>query len=517
MATKRDGVAVLQRLYDGHLGKLSDARETYEVISNLMGVIDNPQELASLLWKHLRPKAIEKKQNGEVFTPPELVNKMLAKLPPEIWSNHAIRFLDTSNGIGNFPAIAYQLLMVGLKNVIPGAAARKKHILEKQLYMVELTLLNVEIARKLFDPKGIYDLNLHQGNFLDFDPKIHWGIDKFDVVFGNPPYNAPGKGASGNTIWQHFVRKSMTLINPDGYLVFVHPPGWRKPNTPKGKFNGLFKDMCQDNTLVYLDINDSKKGNETFHCGTRYDWYVIKMTKPNGTLTTIRDERDQILTCDLSSYKWLPNAMIDLMNQILNNGSEACHIIQSMSAYEPRKKWMSKTQTPVFRYPCVHATNKGETRFMWSNTKGNGHFGVSKVIFGDSGINEPIIDLEGKYGMTQHAMAIQVSNLQEAELIVKALKSDKFKTFLKSCIWSSFAIEWNMFSDFKRTFYKSFVDCPEDLEFPALSPAPVDVIVSQVVDYSKMTITDLKQLCKDKKIKGVSGKKKDELITMLKS
>lgn len=36
-------------------------------------------------------------------------------------------------------------------------------------------------------------------------------------------------------------------------------------------------------------------------------------------------------------------------------------------------------------------------------------FGVSKVIFGDSGVNNPIQDPMGKYGMTQHSMALAVS------------------------------------------------------------------------------------------------------------
>jgi hypothetical protein len=45
---------------------------------------------------------------------------------------------------------------------------------------------------------------------------------------------------------------------------------------------------------------------------------------------------------------------------------------------------------------------------MYSNRNDLGMFGVSKVIFGDSGINDVVIDMEGKYGMTQHAIALEV-------------------------------------------------------------------------------------------------------------
>jgi hypothetical protein len=86
-----------------------------------------------------------------------------------------------------------------------------------------------------------------------------------------------------------------------------------------------------------------------------------------------------------------------------------------------------------------------------------GHFGVSKVIFGDSGISIPIIDMEGKYGMTEHSMAIQVSSIDEAINISNAIKSKKFDRILKSCSFSTYQIDWRMFKEFKVDFWKEFL------------------------------------------------------------
>jgi hypothetical protein len=80
-----------------------------------------------------------------------------------------------------------------------------------------------------------------------------------------------------------------------------------------------------------------------------------------------------------------------------------------------------------FVFPCIHTTPKTEPRIMYSKVNNKGHFGVSKVIFGDSGISNPIIDMEGKYGMTEHSMAIQVSSIDEAINISNAIKSKKFE------------------------------------------------------------------------------------------
>ncbi|MHA2039829.1 MAG: hypothetical protein ACW98X_25720, partial [Promethearchaeota archaeon] len=86
-----------------------------------------------------------------------------------------------------------------------------------------------------------------------------------------------------------------------------------------------------------------------------------------------------------------------------------------------------------------------------------GHFGVSKVIFGFTGINDVIIDMEGKYGMTQHAMGIQVDNLEEATNLKKCLLSNKFKDYLNSCLFSQYIIDWNIFKDLKKDFWKEFI------------------------------------------------------------
>ena len=79
------------------------------------------------------------------------------------------------------------------------------------------------------------------------------------------------------------------------------------------------------------------------------------------------------------------------------------------------------------------------------------HFGIKKVIFGEAGINHVIVDIEGKYGMTQRAMGIIIIDKKEGENIKKALLSDKFNSILKSCMWGNFRIDWRLFTYFKIT------------------------------------------------------------------
>ena len=102
---------------------------------SLNSLIDNPKELLELINDCLKPKDIEKKQFGEVFTPMILINEMLDKLPIEVWTNKELKWLDPATGMGNFPIAVYLRLMESLKDVILDEKERKKHILENMLYI----------------------------------------------------------------------------------------------------------------------------------------------------------------------------------------------------------------------------------------------------------------------------------------------------------------------------------------------------------------------------------------------
>ena len=441
--------------------------------------IHEPDKLLELM--NVKPKEKEKKENGEVFTPLTLVNEMLDKLDEvyvkehgkSIFSEPTFKWLDPAVGIGNFPIIVYQRLMKGLQ--IP-EEERRKHILEQMIYSAELTPKNVLMYNKIFCGDQ-YKLNIYEGDTLKMDIKKEFNLSDdfigFDVVMGNPPYNVSGNIATGNTIWQNFTKKCINEWVKD-YLLFVHPSGWRKPTTKKGRYYGLYNLMCIDNQMLYLEIHGLKDGKKTFNCGTRYDWYLIEK-KPQYKNTIIIDEEENKQEINLREWSWLPNSQFLKIKQLLANQDEncpiiydrtaygsdkkwmsgRCEIIYSPSAYEARQKWMSKTDE--FKYPCIRSTPKKGIRYMYSKVKDKGHFGISKVIFGDSGIYNPVIDMEGKYGMTEHSMAIKVDTLEEATSIRKVIESDTFNKILQSCSFSLFMIDWNIFKEFKKDFWKEFL------------------------------------------------------------
>jgi len=451
---KKDLIDLIKDIISKYFDKDSN---TYNIAIqfklSLQSLIDNPKELLELINDCLKPKEVEKKENGEVFTPINLVNDMLDKLPIDIWKNKDLKWLDPCCGMGNFPVVVYLRLMETLP--IEDKIERKKHILENMLYMSELNKKNVLICKQIFDINNELKLNIYEGDSLKVDYNKEFKIKHFDIIIGNPPYNASGTKATGNTIWQLFVHDSIKLLKNNGYICFVHPNGWRKPNTEKGKFYGLFEKMTNENTMLYLEIHDTKDGMKQFNCGTRYDWYILQKKKNENYKTKILDQNNVLYEINLNKYNWLANCELELIDKLLaNENEEKCKILYSRSNYGADKKWISKKETDEFKYPVVHSTPKDGHRFVWSNKNDKGFYKIKKVIFGESGIYNPIIDINGKYAMSHGAMAIVIDNIKEGKKLSKFLCSTAFDKIIKACLWSSFRIEWGMFKDLKKNFYK---------------------------------------------------------------
>jgi hypothetical protein len=435
--------------------KVADIRDIFK--HNL----GNIKELSKSIDKFLIPHENEKKQNAEISTPYELRKDMLDKIPDDFWTTPKKVFEPCSGKCG-FLIDIIDRFMDGLKDLIEDKEERYRIIIEECLYYSDINKTNIFIANLLLNPYGKYKLNYNEGDTLKLDIKAKWGIDGFDAVIGNPPYNNSqnniGKKGGGDLLWNKFVEKSLIeWLVKNGYLLYVHPSGWRKPESDKSKYNGLFKLMTKNNQMIYLEIHNTNDGLKIFNCGTRYDWYLIKRTKKTED-TIIISENYIEYKINLEEWLFLPNCNFDIINKLLSKkNEECCNVIYNVSNYETRKKYVSDVKTSEYKYELIHSTPKSGVRYMYSSRNDLGHFGISKIIFGESGIYNSIIDIDGIYGMTQGAIGINIKNYNEYINIKEFIENKKFKKILESCSWSNFRIDWRLFTYFKKDFYKEFI------------------------------------------------------------
>jgi hypothetical protein len=457
-----ENMNLLLRIFQKYLEKDAETSRMIRLVKELFCQnIRNAKELSKIIDKYLIPQENEKKENAEVSTPYGLRQDMLDAIPDVFWTKKT-RVLEPCCGKGGFLMDIVDRFMTGLKKKYPDEKTRYKEIVENCLYFSDINDMNIFICRLLLDPYKEYKVHYHEGDTLQLDIKEKWGLDGFDAVIGNPPYNSSGHTATGNTIWQCFVRKALedwTRKGPGRYIVLVHPSGWRKPNTEKGKFTGLYPTMATENYMRRLSIHGVKEGMKTFRCGTRYDWYVMERVESHGRKTRVRDEKGDEVEEIMGEWEWFPNHSYSQVKKLLaREGEERCPILYSRNAYgADKKEWMSKVEDEKHPYPCVHSTPQHGVRYMYSSLNNKGMFGTPKIIFGESGIGHVVEDMEGVYGITHGAMGIQVSDPHELTQMKNVLLHHEFRKIIDACMYSSFRIDWNMFKHFKRDFWKHLI------------------------------------------------------------
>lgn len=132
-----------------------------------------------------------KKELGEVFTPPKLVNEILDTLPVGLWADPNKTWLDNSCGSGNF--------LVEVKRRLIDAGHSLENVLGR-IYGVDLMGDNVDECRQRLDPnnehKALMDKNIIWADGL----KYHYRFD------GSPPYD-PTPTEKNNTHFNNLFTK----------------------------------------------------------------------------------------------------------------------------------------------------------------------------------------------------------------------------------------------------------------------------------------------------------------------
>jgi hypothetical protein len=433
--------------------------------------INEPDKLLEFINGELKPKEKEKKENGEVFTPLTLVNEMLDKLDgvytkehgKSIFSEKNLKWFDPAVGIGNFPIIVYQRLMKHLIAIIPDEEDRRKWILENMLYASELTPKNIHIYKKIFCD-NTYKLNIYEGDTLKMNVKKEFHLPDdfkgFDVVMGNPPYQQKVGDRKTQPLWHLFVDYSLKNCNSGGYILLVHPSGWRSPD---GVFKQM-KDLIMSKNLKYLSMNDFKKGQEVFKVGTNFDYYVLENKYTENNITELIDINEKKYELNLHNWVFIPSGGFDDFKQILaRDDDERVNILYDRSLYGTDKSNMSIEKTNVFIYPCVYTiTQKDGIKFYYSSVKHpktdkKSYMFVPKVIWSNGLGTYPIIDLNGDYGLTQFSYGI-IDDVKHLKNIEIALNNKRFIDLMEYVKFQNNKYNYKVISLFKKDFWKHFLE-----------------------------------------------------------
>jgi hypothetical protein len=270
---------------------------------------------------------------------------------------------------------------------------------------------------------------------------------------GNPPFQEQVGDRKTQPLWHLFVKYLLTILKSSGYLVFVHPSGWR---SPEGVFKNVL-DLIKSKNLKYLCMNSFKKGQEVFKVGTNFDYYVLQNRFDPNNITTIVDMNGKTYEIKLYNWYFIPSGGFDLFEKILASDEEKANILYSRSLYGTDKKNMSRTKTEEYKYPCVYTITQREgINFFYSSIQ-DGHFGVPKVIWSNGLGTYPIIDSKGDYGLTQFSYAI-IDDVHNLKNIENVLNNPKFIELMEYVKFQNNKYNYKVISLFKKDFWKEFLD-----------------------------------------------------------
>jgi hypothetical protein len=397
------------------------------------------------LRKYLTPDQSDKEMFGEVFTPLELVCDMLSKLPKSVWTNKHLKWLDPANGIGNFPVIVYYKLMSTLSSVIKNKDERSKHIIENMLFMVELNPINVALCKKVFkmlDYKATP--NIIKGSFLDKSIVLPKHID---IIIGNPPYNPPKKDglSSGNSIWQNFVIKSFYILDKNGYLLFIHPPGWKKPTldefkpvrfrdndyTKQVRQGQIWQVLKNNGRFLYIYSNDQrvKTSKHFIPHFPAVDYYVYEKNSIRPTcdvhIIWLGQEIKQKKVKLNYQLNYLPNIITnetqDILNKITSHDGIKANFISGFD-----KRGFKTKESGKYKY--FYETKKGGIPVYTYSAESHKNIDMDKVIMnqfgGIDGYYIQFFKSSDHIGVQHHAMYNPVKTIKEGKQIEKFFKSD---------------------------------------------------------------------------------------------
>jgi hypothetical protein len=417
-----------------------DYNSSKEVFRQMKGQIEEKSlrkdKVLAIIHKRLTPRKKQKDEKGEVFTPIEIVEEMLSRLPKSVWSNPDLKWLDPANGIGNFPVVVFYRLNEGLKSWEPNDNKRRKHIVEKMLFMLELESNNTRIARNIFEklcdnckPNILTTDSLK----ITADGLSKKGFpEKYDIIIGNPPFNAGGTLKGGGTIWPKFVKRAFELVKENGYICFVHPPGWRKFYDPEDRDNqGKLWHTIRENgwNLDYVNVSDQPPKHFPI-----VDYYIIhakktnKPTKYDSKFMGITDSGESTL-----DYPFIPNMLNDetigILKKMFDAKGEPIHIIRNQS-FQPSKADEGKSGTPHY-----HFTDKGGKKHIYNKQYATipEYINKDKVLLTFSNGYEKgklfAFYSNEKYGTTGSTMYMLTTSKAQGDKLVKFFNSD-IVTFL---------------------------------------------------------------------------------------
>ena len=482
--------------------------------------------------------------NDEVFTSPQLANKMLDLLPEEIWHDSSVTFLDPFTKTGVFLREITKRLIKGLEDEIPDLQERIDHILNKQVWGIAITELTALLSRRtLYCSKKANSKYSIDDMFDDPDGHIHYkamehtwdgvkcvycGANKaqydradglesytyefihtfnperifnmqFDVIIGNPPYQLSdgGFGRSAAPVYQKFVEQAKKM-NPR-YISMIIPSRWFGGGKGLNDFRAEMLAEKRIRELVdYENANDCFPGVDLAGGVCYFLWdrdhqgqCRVKSIVNGNECSSVRD--------------------LDEFNIFVRNSRAVPIVRKALALGEPTMDQQVSSRKPFGLATNVRPRQKGDLILHWQN--GEGKFPSTEVTNGREWIKKfKVICAKTAY---DHAGSPDKNGMRKVFTKINILAPNVVctETYLVAGAFDSEAEALNLKNYMESRFFRFLVSqfmVSQDITKDRFAFVPIQDFSQEWTDeklYQKYGITDEEQAFIESVIRPMDGDK----------
>jgi len=362
------------------------------------------------------------KSSNDEPTPINCIVEMISKIPSELWSKPDLSILDPCCGNGNFfiPVI-HELLK---------HHHTKSTILENILEFNDINETRLDNVRRIFGANDKYKLQVFNQDFMVFDQS-----KTYDLILTNPPYAKMlenGQRASKNhNLIKDFIEKSLSLLKPGGYLLFLTPDNWMS----YADRNKLIEIITQLQ-IIHLDIHSAKKYFKKI--GSSFTWYIIRNSKSYQPMTVSGIWKKNAYSGTVLSQprKYIPllynQTVQDILAKTVDNDQLPKFQVKTSSDLHRYTKadLIRDEPTDVYQYKLIHTP----TQTVWASRPHKYQDGY-KVFLSTTDKYGVFID---QCGMTQSIVFILCRDLEQATNYMQILQHPLYVFINNICRWGNF-------------------------------------------------------------------------------
>jgi len=353
-------------------------------------------------------------------TPMNCVKELIDSIPTNFWETPDLQILDPCCGNGNFGVHLYHKLL---------AHHSTQSILENILEFNDINVQRLENVRKVFDADA-YQLQITQHDFLNTEYN-----KLYDLIVANPPYAKlleNGKRASKNhNLIKPFIKRSLELLKPDGYLLFITPDNWMS----YADRNELIKILTRLQ-IVHLDIHRAKKYFKKI--GSSFTWYLIqnRPSTNNITVSGIWKKIEYISSIPSVERKYIPllytNEVYSILSKTVDMAELEKYKVETSSDLHryTKREVIRDVADDIYKYRLIHTAK--QTCYASRPHKYQEGY---KVFITTTDKYKVFVD---DCGMTQSIVFIRCAGLDDANRIKTILEHPLYIFINNICRWGNF-------------------------------------------------------------------------------